>query len=317
MYRAVFLLAATPRAVAITCGELKEHYKTSQCCGMPDKDIDTPGCPYNFDKPACDDAEPQAPRDLTDKGQSDAGSMVPKQATLTGSQAAQLPLVNVHFHIGAEHKANEYSDDSASVAYDSGGRRLATDPRPGYKCTTPPASVTQYTFQYCKDVVAGETYEVHYVHSSAGYSSADLEGAADIDAVSDGLGGAANGRGILNPMIVVQGVVFQIGDAGTGVIDSGDLWDFWASNVNPTADAVMYAGSTTGQSHDNEVCSPYHITWHTSVKCYTVTPQVFDNMCKHMIESYNMEVDLYPHGSRKLVDTTYVVSKEYVFPYEE
>jgi hypothetical protein len=245
--------------------------------------------------------------------------MIPKQATLTGSQALQLPLVNVHFHIGAEHKANEYSDDSASIAYDnaaSSGRRLASDPRPGHKCTTPPAKVTEYAFQYCKDVVAGETYEVHYVHSSAGYSSADLEGVTDIDGIGDGLGGAANGRGILNPMIVVQGIVFQIGDAGDGVIDSGDLWDFMQANVN-TADVVMYAGSTTGQSHDDEICSPYHITWHQSVKCYTVTPEVFDNMCKVMLETYNMEVDLHPHGSRTLVDTRYVVLSEYVYPFTE
>merc|ERR1739847_237542 len=55
-------------------------------------------------------------------------------------------------------------------------------------------------------------YEVHYVHSSAGFdkealAEADMETA---DLLADGLGGAANGRGLLNPMIVVQAQVFQI-----------------------------------------------------------------------------------------------------------
>merc|ERR1711920_110504 len=132
---------------------------------------------------------------------------------------------------------------------------------------------------------------------------------ASVDGIEDGLGGAANGRGLLNPMVVVQGQVFQIvNDAD--VVD--DMLHGW-SVVNHT-NSVMYAGSTTGPSHNNQVCSPFAITWHVDIKCHQVTPESFDNLCKDMKELYNLEVDLYPHGSRKLVSPQYVVGSQYVTP---
>ena len=91
---------------AVTCGELKTFYKNEQCCGQPTQEVSAPvpgtaACPYSFAKPACSTAEPQTPRDLTAGA---VGSMTPKAATLTDDQANFLPLVNVHFHLGAEHK---------------------------------------------------------------------------------------------------------------------------------------------------------------------------------------------------------------------
>lgn len=91
---------------AVTCGELKTFYKNEQCCGQPTLEVSAPvpgtaACPYSFAKPACSTAEPQTPRDLTAGA---VGQMTPKAATLTDDQANFLPLVNVHFHLGAEHK---------------------------------------------------------------------------------------------------------------------------------------------------------------------------------------------------------------------
>jgi len=307
------LASTVPAATAMTCGELKSHYKTEQCCGSPDKVLsEVPGassCPYNFEKPACENAEPQAPRDLTSGA---TGDLRPKAATLNKAQAAFLPLTNVHFHLGAEHKSEEYSDDTDSAAYDtahSNSRRLATDPRPGFMCSTEGLSTAElaaYTFQYCKgDVQVGKSYEVHYVHSSAGYNSSDLP--SDVDGIDDGLGGAANGRGLLNPMVVVQGQVFQIVNGGQEVDDMLHGW-----TVVPPSSSVMYPGSTTGQSHDNEICSPYSITWHVDKACHQVSPASFDKLCQQMKDTYSMEADLTPHGSRKIVDPKYVVKAEYV-----
>ena len=121
--------------------------------------------------------------------------------------------------------------------------------------------------------------------------------------------GAANGRGILNPMVVVQGQVYQIVSGGPTV---DDLLHGWT--VVGHENSVMYPGSTTGQSWDNSVCSPYAITWHVDKECHQVSPESFDNLCKVMKETYNMEADLYPHGSRKLVDSKFVVTAEYVKP---
>ena len=80
--------------------------------------------PYSFAKPACSTAEPQTPRDLTAGA---VGQMTPKAATLTDDQANFLPLVNVHFHLGAEHKteAGPGSPKSSSpeVSHEFGARR--------------------------------------------------------------------------------------------------------------------------------------------------------------------------------------------------
>lgn len=301
---------ATPAAAApTTCGEVKALYKEKACCGNPEKAVQV--CPYSFQKPACDDAEPQAPRDLTTGA---TGQMDPKAAVLTEAQAEQLPLVNVHYHCGAEHKSDEYNDASDSEAFDS-GRRLyeGSACRPGFMCDASGLTDDQkapYTFQYCKgDVQVGKSYEVHYVHSSAGYAYATKEErqSADIDGIEDGLGGAANGRGLLNPMVVVQGQVFQIVQGATPV---DDLLHGWT--VVDHSNSVMYAGSTTGPSHNNEVCSPYAITWHVDKTCHQVPPESFDNLCKQMKEYYDLEGDLYPHGSRMIVDPKYVVKPQYV-----
>ncbi|CAE7549300.1 unnamed protein product [Symbiodinium sp. CCMP2592] len=297
---------------AVTCGELKTFYKNEQCCGQPTQEVSAPvpgtaACPYSFAKPACSTAEPQTPRDLTAGA---VGSMTPKAATLTDDQANFLPLVNVHFHLGAEHKTEAYSDDTDSIAYDaaSSGRRLAGNVRPGFMCSKSSLNANQlapYNFTYCKgDVQVGKSYEIHYVHSSAGMDNNATDD-MNADLLADGLGGAANGRGLLNPMIVVQGQIFQIVN-GAATVD--DMLHGWT--VVGHDNSVMYPGSTTGQSHDNEVCSPYSITWHVDKDCHQVSPESFDNLCKQMSEAYGMYADLYPHGSRKLVSSQYVVKSE-------
>mmetsp|Transcript_1149 Transcript_1149/g.1280 ORF Transcript_1149/g.1280 Transcript_1149/m.1280 type:complete len:193 (-) Transcript_1149:115-693(-) len=154
--RALSLLAlcSLPGVAAVTCGDLKSFYKQQQCCGSATKALSAtvPGCPYNFQPPACNMAEPQTPRDLSTNAE---GDMTPKAATLTDEQANFLPLVNVHFHLGAEHKSDSYNDGTDSEAYDaqSSGRRLAANPRPGWMCPTntlTSSQLTSYNFQYCE-----------------------------------------------------------------------------------------------------------------------------------------------------------------------
>jgi len=314
-----FLGSFLPKAAAVTCGELNAFYKSEGCCGAPTQEVSgaipgTPACPYNFDLPECSDAEPQTPRDLTDGAE---GLLKPKAATLTVAQAEHLPLVNVHFHLGAEHKSESYSDDTASQIYDNQitSRRLAAggdNVRPGFMCDKSDLDSMQlkpYVFQHCKGQVAvGLSYEAHYVHSSAGVD-VDPNDGFNKDFLMDGLGGAANGRGLRNPMIVVQAQVYQIVQ-GAAAVD--DLLHGWT--VLGHANAVMYPGSTTGTSVDNQFCSPYTVTWHVDKECHRVSPESFDNMCRQMMETYNMTADLAPQGSRKLVDAAYVVNSTYVLP---
>jgi len=330
---------ATPLKDATTCGALKKFYKDSSCCGSPTTAVKLHDCPYNFNKPLCENAEVQAPRDLSTGA---AGLRTPKQATLNKAQAAKLPLANVHYHLGAEHKSDAYKDDTDAKAYDAAKarrldlgieeaedddddeaeelgiagprrdlRRLATGAvRPGFMCPAAPAAEKDaYTFQYCKNVEVGKTYEIHYVHSSAGTFS-DKPAA---DSINDGLGAAAHGRKQLNPMVVVQGLVVQVvnkkADATFGKVD--DLFNKGWSSITHT-NAVMYPGSTTGPSHDNKVCSPYAITWHVDKDCHKVSAASFDNMCKIMSETHKMTADLPPHGSRIILDSKWVAPAEYV-----
>merc|ERR1712187_975544 len=255
------------------------------------------------------------------------------------AQAEALPLVNVHFHLGAEHKSDYYNDEADFLLYDSthrrleeegvevaaeeeegffddtAERRLATGAvRPGYMCPNTGISadkLTPYAFQYCKgEIQVGKSYEVHYVHSSAGYSAAELAANSDIDLMDDGLGGAANGKGMLNPMVAVQGQVYHIVKNGP---TNNNLLHGWTNSVH--ADAVIYMGSSTGPSHNQETCSPYAVTWHVDKKCHQISPESFDNLCKQMKDLYKLNSDLYPHGSRKIVDYRWVVPATYVYPY--
>jgi len=301
--------AAGPAAAPTTCGGLKQVYKDNACCGNPAKAVSVaPPCPYNFNKPACAKANVQAPRDLSTGA---TGTRIPKMATLTKAQQQALPLSNVHYHLGAEHKSDMYSDEADSKAFDAaaaggGHRRLSANPRPGYMCSKAgltSGELTPYTFAHCKgDVTVGKSYEVHYVHSSAGYTAADTA-AADVDLMNDGLGGAANGRGQLNPMVVVQAQVYQIvNDPNSPAV--ADALHGWT--VTDFSNSVMYPGSTTGPSHSNSVCSPYAITWHVDKACNKIAAASFDNLCKMMKDLYKLDGDLYPHGSRLLLDPKWV-----------
>mmetsp|Transcript_38606 Transcript_38606/g.111532 ORF Transcript_38606/g.111532 Transcript_38606/m.111532 type:complete len:314 (+) Transcript_38606:69-1010(+) len=288
-------------AAGLTCEALTTQYETDACQGNDATELSSiPGCGYSFALPACSIAEPQSPRDLTDGA---AGQKVPKAATLNDEQAQALPLANVHFHLGAEHKSGEYSSDADSIAYDAAhsGRRLAANPRPGFMCSSPGELTSEqtasYSFQHCQNVEVGKSYEVHYVHSSAGTG-----------VMGDGLGGAANGRGILNPMIVVEAQVFEIVNDGPTINNMLHGW-----TVVGHENSVMYPGSTTGPSHNNEFCSPYAITWHVDKTCHRVSPASFDNLCQQM-RGYNFVADVAPHGSRKLVSPQFVCEPEFVQP---
>jgi len=268
-------------------------------------------CPFNFEPPLCSIAEPQAPRDLLDGA---PGEKIPKAATLNAAQADFLPLTNIHFHLGAEHRAKEYQDGKYSEEYDADPN--APGIRPGWECVSNDIEqrrLEPYEFQYCKsDVSVGRSYEVHYVHSSAGFSEGELDG-VDTPAIDDGLGGAANGRGILNPMIVVEAVVYQIVRGGEKY--HLDAFNGWNSVANRST-ALMYQGSTTGTSYNNTVCSPFSITWHVDRTCHRISPQAFDNLCKQMKEVYGLENDLKAKSSRVLLDPKWVVKPEFVIPYD-
>merc|ERR1711990_986498 len=114
----------------------------------------------------------------------------PVKTTL--KEAGMCP-VNVHWHLGSEHiSAGQYdmeytkdaSNGPATSGYDArqpaSGRKLLAgsgtvylggrcggDSNAKYNSLTDPQK-TDYAWKYCKDMVVGETYEVHWPHSDMG-----------------------------------------------------------------------------------------------------------------------------------------------------
>lgn len=273
----------------------------------------------------CVDAEVQSPRDLRTNA---TGLRPAKAVTLTDAQAHKLPQTNIHFHLGSEHRSDNYDDGTDMAVYDEGlgdaepvappaslglTHSLGHPVRPGWMCPSSPYTTAQrqdtYEWQCCQgEMHVDKSYEVHYVHSTAAPGT-------DFDPkLSDGLGTAAQGRGLQNPMIVVEAMVFHIVNDDSPQYTYDDLVHGWDLPGLQSTDRVMYPGSTTGNSFNNTVCSPYAVTWHVDRVCHPVSAASFDQMCCMMHDTYGMLADLHPHPSRLLVDPAWVATPEEVVP---
>jgi len=85
---------------------------------------------------------------------------------MTAYWQAGICPVNVHWHLGAEHRsAGEYDEDGKGPAK----ARRAAGARQGLRCNKYNANDAKFTREYdwkhCKDMHVGETYEVGYVDS--------------------------------------------------------------------------------------------------------------------------------------------------------
>lgn len=263
-------------ATSVTHEVVKDKYEEEEVAAA------TPSTP-------CLEAEPQAPRDVSDGA---VGHRVPKLNVISWDQIYNnLTHVNTHFHLGAEHRsAGEYDIVQTNKAV--GG---AT---PGLFCSTSalqPQQLSSYNFQYCKDVKVGETYELHWVHSSNGVS------------VGAGLGGAFQ-RG-LNPGVAVQAQVYTVVNDANNLNDN--LMRQFDRSIAPNADIKYYMGSTTGGSYDDTTCSPFTVSWYVDTKCRLISASSFDKMCKDL-KDLGAEADAHPHSSRKPVHSDFVVPESYV-----
>ena len=136
----------------------------------------------------CEDAGAQSATDVT-KGA--AGDLDPALAPIVDYNDMGMCTVNVHWHIGAEHRSEGQYDEAAAFdhpnkdTYAGSHRRLASADggmRIGHMCTkgkelweandasvrNSDGSVKEYDWKYCKDMHVGLTYEFHWPHSSLG-----------------------------------------------------------------------------------------------------------------------------------------------------
>lgn len=284
------------------------------------------GPPFPVSRPLCKNAEVQAPRDLQTGA---TGKKKAKQALLNDAQAHKLPQTNIHFHLGAEHRSDEYNLGADSELFDRGmGQAFPVAPpnvpgqsippahsvRPGWMCPisgyTPAQLSNDYEWKCCLgEMHIGKSYEVHYVHSNAAPGT-DMN-----PVIGDGLAVAAGAaRGLLNPQVVVEAMVYTIVNDNDAAYTFDDLVHGWDIAGLDNSSRVMYAGSTTGNSFNNEVCSPFTVSWHVDKKCHAVSAKSFDEMCCEMRDTYGQFADLQPHASRLLLSKEWVVPDDEVLP---
>lgn len=340
-------LSQAASSSATTCGDLKGLYKEKGCCGNPDKEVKQQTIPelkvlaapqlssntnecngaHNDglkaafanaqcfeDNAVVDGIGPQAGADVSTGVQGSMAGHGSSPITDPYWKAGLCP-VNVHWHLGAEHKSTGQYDDGGKAP--ASGRRLASgEVRYGNKCYHYDSSdsrfTTEYNWQHCVGMKVGNTYEVHWPHSKAGACGTPNQYQTPFyDGVFCRYSGTPTGNqvnlgdeahGGLDGSIGVQGQVFTIvndddyyyPDLARGMIVDGDYG----------ADIAAYTGSTTGTSRNNEVCSKYSpITWQIDRKCHLISASSFDKMCADMKAMRDdMGDDLYAHGSRITVD---------------
>merc|ERR1712061_802645 len=229
---------------------------------------------------------------------------------------AGLCPVNVHWHLGAEHRSQGQFDEAgtgplhAGTPATTGGRRLA-NVRYGYAChhynAQDPKFTTPYNWQHCTGMHVGETYEVHWPHSTIGACHTPHQFQTPFyDGVFCGWTSAvaqsvSQNAQVLVDAVGVQAQVFTIvndesyyyPDLMRGAIVDGAMW----------SDVAAYTGSTTGTSRNNQKCSKYSpITWQGDRKCHLISASTFDKMCADMKQQADdLSDDLHAHGARELV----------------
>jgi len=329
---------------------VKNAYKTAECCDEPEKAFQFDLIPnpthrmtftnpcagkkpkdnmnsINWDNQQCEiegviEALEQAGGDVTEnfQGGLDVGNRVP--ITEMFHNTALCP-VNVHWHIGAEHRSEGQFDENGKSPHLAGvpleGESLqdarkdnGQGKRYGFACHHYKADDVKFTkpyaWKHCTEMHVGETYEVHCPHSSLGacgtvhqYQSPFYDGVFCNYEESAGFA-ALSPQDIANNIGVESQVFTVVNDEHyyyPDLIRGMMVGDEFGKNVG------KYTGSTTGTSRDNSVCSNFKpITWQVDRKCHLISASSFDKMCADMKQQNDdMSGDLHPHGARELVAT--------------
>ena len=250
----------------------------------------------------CQDAEPQAPKNVTPGF---VGDRPTRFTPLDGNIPNQFIQVNLHWHLGAEHYSlGEYditpggpTARDAEIQSVIPAQPQPSTTQPGFFCDVKgfEDKLNAFNFQHCVDAFVGYTYEFHWVYSSGGPLS-------DTFQLWPGLGQVFNRT--ITPAIVVRGQACRVinDESLTAAEIEADYQNFiqqWRQP--PLGQGVRYVGSTTGSSVNNEVCSPVTVHgWHVDTKCCTILAQTMDRTCQEMI-ALGLADDVKPKGSRELV----------------
>jgi len=241
----------------------------------------------------CTGFGPQTPRDIDSKHGENKVTFSPAPAY------TQMNLCNIHFHKSAEHKAKAYS---------VGGELDEHGNAAGYQCNIASklsaAEMAATAAPVCEGehggLKPGDTIEVHWVHTSTPTSKPGPNGLGD-----------CLGDGVKNPDLRVEAQVFVlVNDAkATDFTKLGSVKEvngFQQAGGIPsnTGKPVLFAGSTTGPSWNDQKCSPMAVTWSVRPNCAKLDINSLAKWC----ESTNMTKDKHAHGVRKLVTVPALLS---------
>ena len=278
------LLAAAAGAVLVACtNTVTEDTQTNSTPPVANEaEATTESADASAD--LCLAAGPQTPRDI---------ASVVGLNTVTfpkAPPASAMNLCNVHTHTNAEHKGPGFS-----VFVDS------TD-NGGYACNET-ADLTEAELAPAdsayKGVVPGQTIEVHWVHTTCDATPGEGLGACVPETCTD-------------PLLRVEAQTFLVVNDENAldftemaaVVD--EKGGFYQAGMIPsdTGMPVTFAGSTTGPSYTQAVCSPAQVTWNVRPMC----AKVDINSLNKWAEEGNVFNETKSHGVRQLVTAPELLS---------
>lgn len=231
---------------------------------------------------------PQTPRDIDNL----AGTNPSHFSPAPDHQA--MNLCNIHFHNGAEHKAEAFAISSPVDAEGRGG---------GFQCgiskTLTAAELKPTGTEVCKGLHSGDTVEVHWV-----YSSCDV-------APGEGLG-ACSSETCANPDLRVETQVFTLVN-DSSALDfnkfsnaAKKVGGFYQARALPAESGtpVEFLGSTTGASYDAQQCSPLQVSWSVRPQCDKLDINSLAAWCDS-----NVFLEDHAHGVRPLVTNRSLLSE--------
>ena len=232
---------------------------------------------------------PQSPRDITAKVGKNARSFAPAPAY----QA--MNLCNIHFHANAEHKGGDFKKFAGN------GDGKGSETGFVYSGKLSAAEKTKLDTDVCSSshggLNAGDTVEVHYVHSSAQVTPGPTLGACLNENLS-------------NPQLRVEAQVFVLVNNAKAAdfnkfVEVGQRNGYQQAFNIPanTGYPVQYAGSTTGPNY-NEKGSPLQVSWSVRPKVIKVSAESVGKWCEG-----NVFKEDHAHGVRNLVTDVNLLSK--------
>jgi len=224
--------------------------------------------------------------------------------------------VNVHWHLGAEHKSGGQYDEAGKSPSPNNQNYTASADAPvryGFACHHYDASdskfTTEYKWKHCTDMKVGETYEVHWPHSVLGACGTPHQYQTKF---YDGLFCRYAKAG--SPALTAQQIASNVGVQAQvfTIVNDEDYYypDLMKGMIVSNGgeqkfgeDLAIYAGSSTGTTRDDMTCSAYSpVTWQVDRTCHLISASSFDKMCADMKQNHDpMTNDLHPHGARKVV----------------